>query len=714
MITFNNLRAINESGLGPSTYRVTGGGTVFTAIGVANQDLFPDTGLVVGNALYWKISSYINKPRGMRFHVVTAIAAIGLTGVWEYRKTDSTWTAFAGLVDNTNAFQTAGTNLDVTWTVPTDWGTNATAINAITGALWWRFRITALTSYTEGGKLGNTTPSVTQIYDNCIRFDTNTDLDSGTATAGASGSITDSGKAWATNVLMNRIIYIHTGTGAGQVQIVKSNTGTVISTLHQWDTIPDNTSQYRICAGFEELYQADVAGGWNVITKIGNNSYQFNCYLEIKAGAFGDINKLVEFSNDYYFFTKEAHTNQYQMHLGWRLPLIYGLNKGIFGNTIISVRTTPLDSRSFGFPTNTEYAFSAKNRYILRHEYLASGADSYLRSWFLISQKTSIADYFEGWRSVTFPKTSNPRTEVRSIDIAYGYSGAEQVNADVTGLSSYYNAGLALYITNTVDYTLPDFELGLCNDITSRYISPVAFYAYKGTLTKLIGLKPRIRPMTDVFSAASDGILYPAIFFRALISDEYKNALPLVRILALDKNNTTLFDELTGNTTYLNNQTVTSGGTYSLASQPAAATKIRITISSFTDNSAAAANNARIILKGTDKNNAQIQEVIFLENWGIGAYFSVNEFKTIDASGVITTGWTGTVTLDNIGLLNPQTISYEKWQSTDDINLTVTEYNPITIKISAAGYDPIEITEYMYENQFWRLALKKSIIKICA
>lgn len=713
MISFNNLRAINESGLLPSIYRVTGGGTVFTTLGASNSDIFPDTGLVVGDSVYWRITNYINKPRGMRFHVVTAIAAVGLTGAWEYRKADGTWAAFAGLTDNTNSFQTAGTNLDVTWTVPTDWGTNATAINAITGALWWRFRVSALTSYTEGGKIGNTTPSVTQIYDNSVRFDTGSDLDSGTATSGATGSITDTGKAWTVNALMNRIIYIHTGTGAGQVQIIKSNTATVITTLHNWDTTPDNTSQYRICAGFEELYQADVAGGWGVITKQGNNSYRFNCYLEIKAGAFGDINKLVEFSNDYYFFTKEAHTQQYQMHLGWRLPLIYGLNRAIFGNTIISIRTTPLDTRSFGFPTNTEYAFSAKNRYILQHNYPSTGTDSYLRAWFLMAQKTSISDYMEGWRSVTFPKTTTPRTEVRSIDIAFGYSGAEQVNANIYGLLSYFNVGLALYITNAVDYTLPDFELGLCNDVTSRYTSPLAFYAYQGTNTKLIGLKPRLRPMADVYSATSNGIIYPELFFRSLVTDEYKNPIADARILALDKDGNTIFDTQTSNTVFLNAQTVSSGGSYSLGSQPTNASKLRMTIASFTDLSSADRNNARLLIKGTDKDDNAIEEIVFIENWGNGSYFTVNEFKTINASGIVTAGWTGTLTIDNIGLIYPQEVKFEKWQSTDDTTLTLTEYNPITIKISAPSFDPIEITEFLYENQNWRIALKKSILKVC-
>lgn len=711
-ISFNNLRNINDTNLIPSCYRVTSGGTVFTSLGFSSVDLWPDTGMAVGDYIIWRITHQVNKPRGMRFHVSTAIAAVGLTGVWEYRKADGTWAAFSGLSDATNNFTTAGTNVDVTWTVPTDWGTNGTAINSITGSLWWRFRITGLTSYTEGGRLGNTTPSVTQIYDNAVRIDTNHEYDSGTATSGGSNTITNSGKAYTVNVLMNRIIYIHTGTGSGQAKVIRSNTATVITVHSAWDTTPDSTSQYRICANFEDVYQADVTGGWGVVTKTGSHMYSFNCYLAVQAGAFGDVNTLIEFTSDYYWYTQSAHTNDYQMHLGWRLPIIYGLDKGIWGNTIISNRTTPLDSRSFGFSLATEYAYSAGNRYILRHDY-PLGSDTYLRSWFVNYQKYSINDYFEGWRSVTFPKTS-PRTEARNVIVAYGYSGIELPSASFDGVKSYYNSSLALYVTQSTSFTFKNFDLGLNNyeNTANIFSSIIQFYAYTAINTKYIGFK-RIRPLNDSFSATSNGISYPQAELRCLITDEPGNPLPNARIVGKNVDGTILFDVLSGTEKeFLSDQTISSGGSYSLTSQPSAGTRLRLNITNFSDNSSSSSNNARIVLSGTDNDGNAIKELVLLETYGNGTYLTDREFKTINASGVVTVGWTGTLSIDRAGLIYPQAFDFEKWQSNDDITLTVTSYNPITFTISRPGYEPVTIKKNIYESQNWHMALKRSVIKI--
>lgn len=74
-------------------------------------------------------------------------------------------------------------------------------------------------------------------------------LDSGTATAGASASLTDSGKVWATNAYATYSVTITGGTGAGQTKNIASNTGTVL-TLDgtTFSPAPDVTSTYIISA----------------------------------------------------------------------------------------------------------------------------------------------------------------------------------------------------------------------------------------------------------------------------------------------------------------------------------------------------------------------------------------------------------------------------------------------------------------------------------
>jgi hypothetical protein len=76
----------------------------------------------------------------------------------------------------------------------------------------------------------------------------------GTATAGASTTLTNSGKAWATNQWANYQIKITAGTGAGQIRTIASNTGTVITVSSAWTTNPDATSVYHIEGNDDFIY----------------------------------------------------------------------------------------------------------------------------------------------------------------------------------------------------------------------------------------------------------------------------------------------------------------------------------------------------------------------------------------------------------------------------------------------------------------------------
>jgi hypothetical protein len=76
----------------------------------------------------------------------------------------------------------------------------------------------------------------------------------GTATAGAASTLTNSGKAWATNQWANYQIRITGGTGAGQIRTIASNTGTVITVGTAWTTQPDATSTYSIEGNDDFIY----------------------------------------------------------------------------------------------------------------------------------------------------------------------------------------------------------------------------------------------------------------------------------------------------------------------------------------------------------------------------------------------------------------------------------------------------------------------------
>jgi len=81
-------------------------------------------------------------------------------------------------------------------------------------------------------------------------------FDAGTATSGASTSITDSSKSWTTNRWSNMMVTITAGTGIGQSRSIVSNTSTVLTVTPPWNTNPDSTSTYRIQGDNDKLFIA--------------------------------------------------------------------------------------------------------------------------------------------------------------------------------------------------------------------------------------------------------------------------------------------------------------------------------------------------------------------------------------------------------------------------------------------------------------------------
>jgi len=76
----------------------------------------------------------------------------------------------------------------------------------------------------------------------------------GTATAGAASTLTNSGKAWGVNMWNNSQIRITGGTGKGQIRPIASNTATVITITGTWAVNPDATSTYSIEGNGDYMY----------------------------------------------------------------------------------------------------------------------------------------------------------------------------------------------------------------------------------------------------------------------------------------------------------------------------------------------------------------------------------------------------------------------------------------------------------------------------
>lgn len=76
----------------------------------------------------------------------------------------------------------------------------------------------------------------------------------GTASAGASTTLTNGAKAWGVNMWVNNQVRITAGTGIGQIRKITSNTSTVLTVSAAWTINPDATSQYSIEGDEDAFY----------------------------------------------------------------------------------------------------------------------------------------------------------------------------------------------------------------------------------------------------------------------------------------------------------------------------------------------------------------------------------------------------------------------------------------------------------------------------
>jgi hypothetical protein len=75
----------------------------------------------------------------------------------------------------------------------------------------------------------------------------------GTATSATGTTLVNSAKTWTTNQWTNYQVRIVSGTGAGQIRTISSNTGNTL-TVPTWTTTPDATSEYQITGNDDFIY----------------------------------------------------------------------------------------------------------------------------------------------------------------------------------------------------------------------------------------------------------------------------------------------------------------------------------------------------------------------------------------------------------------------------------------------------------------------------
>jgi hypothetical protein len=236
----------------------------------------------------------------------------------------------------------------------------------------------------------------------------------GTATAGAASTLTQSTKNWTTNQWTNYQIRITGGTGAGQIRTIASNTATVITVGAAWTTQPDVTSTYSIEGNDDFIYYL----GNNAVT-LYRYSISANTWTTLSPTAARAAAPTTGMSAHWVWDVKESDwTAENTIRNGQR---IYSFRGGagavldyydITANTWVSGVTYSPATETL--TTGTKYSYSENFLYIQKD---ATGR------WFRYNFATSEMD---GWNTMFFPNGSALVGDT-SFDVTY-FDGATEIH----------------------------------------------------------------------------------------------------------------------------------------------------------------------------------------------------------------------------------------------------------------------------------------------
>jgi hypothetical protein len=212
----------------------------------------------------------------------------------------------------------------------------------------------------------------------------------GTATAGAATTLTQGAANWATNQWANAQVRIVSGTGAGQIRTIASNTGTVLTVSAAWTTNPDATSVFEIQGNDDFLYYM----GSNAVT-LYRYSISANTWTTLSPGAARAAAPTTGMSAHWVWgSTDSAWTSQNAIQNG---RYIYSFQGGatanlhrydIAGNTWATITYSPATET---FTTGSKFAYNGDSVYIQKD---ATGR------WFRYNFVTSEMD---GWTVMPYP-----------------------------------------------------------------------------------------------------------------------------------------------------------------------------------------------------------------------------------------------------------------------------------------------------------------------
>lgn len=578
-----------------------------------NFDVFTDTAQV-GDWTAFAGVTEDGKFNELKLNVTTGLVATAITGVWEYTADTGSgidslsWTALAGVTDGTNSFQTVGLN-SVTFTLPEDWA-NFYRISPTSGSyyFWWiRFRITALTTLTEGGRITNSTNNCTTKH----------------------YSIYASGYTSGSPLTM------------------------------------------------QTIYDADVAGGWGVVTKT-DRSYTFNCNLNITDASYiTSTQEIIQFKKNFFLIGTASYPE-------WHIGLVYSGSKVYNGSTFVFIGKNcnypssynPFGANSVIYNTQFRHSYDTTKNH---NGYWGAGIGTY--------GGQTIADvYFEKFRQVNFTETTN------SIDGVKFYGG--QVEApgaicrDITAFGGSYSFRPA---GSNKDHYVHSSDMSKASSVC---INPWAVQTISAWTMDYVDclwgtLAQKVIWWIHSTVTYTDCKIYETYSMLLNLIDENNNPIQGAKVTLTDANGTEVFNYISNAEGYIgiDSGTVTS------------ATSTTITDST----------------KAWSTSQHWFKELFITAGTAIGERRIVkksNTATTLTAHAPFAT--TPNTTSKYIIIPYVRVKSYVPVAFTVSTyqNSTVTNLNPFTLKIQKSGYNTYKEKFTMSDKVNWTIAMKRSNLTI--
>lgn len=265
---------------------------------------------------------------------------------------------------------------------------------------WVALAITGLpATWGTDGKAISTPSWVDNAY---LSFATGTSTGTNTTT-----TLNNTAKAWTTNQWANSQVRIVSGTGAGQIRSVASNTGTALTVSVAWTTTPDATSVYSIEGNDNYIYFM----GNNAVTlyrySISGNTTTTLSPTAARAGA-----PVLSMSGHWvYGVTDSAWSTENTIKNG---RYLYSLRGG-FASLTMDQYDIALNTWVSAIPvTPNQENWGTGSKYIYNTNYLYAQKESTGR-WFRYNFVTYEVD---GWGQMLYPQGTNIAGDT-AFDVLY-------------------------------------------------------------------------------------------------------------------------------------------------------------------------------------------------------------------------------------------------------------------------------------------------------